>query len=343
MNVSAPSPHRIMRVGMGFQESRTLLAAVELGVFTELARGPADGEELRTRLGVDQRGARDFFDALVAMGFLERSDGRYRNAPDADAYLDRAKPAYREMGGLLEMANSRLYGIWGGLAEALRTGRAQDESKTEQPGADTFGALYADPERLAQFLASMTGVSHAANRQLAARFDWSGYRTVADLGTAQGDMAVQILLANPHLDGIGFDLPAVRPVFDDYVAEAGLSERLRFVGGDFFQDEFPSADVITMGHVLHNWDLAGKRLLLEKSWRALRPGGAVILYDSMIDDGRSENVFALMMSLNMMAVTDGGFGYTTAECQEWLRAAGFSRSWSQHLIGPDSIVVGIKE
>lgn len=340
MTRAQPTAEAIMRTGMGFQASKALLSAVELGVFTELAVRPAGLAELRDRLGLHPRGARDFLDALVALGFLRRVDDVYHNTEETAAHLDRAKPAYAHSGGMLDMANGRLYGIWADLTDSLRTGAAHDESAGGD--LDTYDALYADPVRLKQFLASMTGISHAANARIARRVPWRDHKTVADLGTAQGDLVVQVLLANPHLTGIGFDLPAAAPVFEEYAAENGLRDRLAFVGGDFFTDDFPRADVITFGHVLHNWDLDKKKVLLRKAWDALPEGGVVVVYDSLIDDDRSENAFALLMSLTMLVVTDGGFGYTAAECAGWMTEAGFSRSWSEHLIGPDSIVIGIK-
>ncbi|MER6051764.1 methyltransferase [Streptomyces sp. NPDC001793] len=341
MSQPGPTPDRILELGMAFQASKTLLSAVELGVFTELAKAPADGPALSGRLGLHPRAAQDFLDTLVALGLLRRVDGVYHNAADTDAFLDRDKPDYAHLGGLLEMANSRLYGIYHHLTDTLLTGRPHDESQAGE--LDTYDALYADPVRLKQFLASMTGISHTANRAIARQVPWRDYRTVADMGTAQGDLAVQVLLANPHLTGVGFDLPAAGPVFDEYVRGHGLKERLTFAGGDFFADDFPRADAFTFGHILHNWDLEKKRLLLKKAWQALPTGGAVVVYDSLIDDDRSENAFALLMSLTMRAVTDGGFGYTARECRAWMAEAGFGRTWSEHLVGPDSIVVGIKE
>jgi hypothetical protein len=338
--VSQPSPEQILQVGLGFQASKTLLSAIELGVFTELAARPADGPALAGRLGIHPRGTADFLDTLVSLGFLQREDGVYRNTPDTDAFLDRAKPSYVAAGNLLEMANGRLYGIWGDLTEALRTGSAQDESQASD--LDTYDALYDDQARLKQFLTSMTGVSHAANCAIARHDLWNRYKTVADMGTAQGDLVVQILLANAHLSGVGFDLPAAAPIVEEYVGANGLTDRLRFVGGDFFTDAFPEADVITFGHILHNWDLDQKKLLLRRAFEALPPGGSVIVYDSLIDDDRSDNTFALLMSLTMLSVTEGGFGYTAADCEGWLAEAGFTGITTEHVAGPDSIVVGVK-
>tara|TARA_B100000315_G_scaffold50934_1_gene45473 strand:+ start:3004 stop:3972 length:969 start_codon:yes stop_codon:yes gene_type:complete len=322
---------------MGFWGSKTLLSAAELGLFTVLADGAQDVEGLSQRLGLHQRGARDFFDSLVALGMLRREGRQYANTPEAGLYLDRAKPSY--IGGILEMANARLYGYWGSLTEALRTGRPQNEAKT---GGNAFDAIYKDPASLRGFLQAMTGVSMAANMAIAQKFSWSNYRSFIDVGTAQGGLAVQIALAQGHLSGGGFDLPVVAPIFEEYVASFGLARRLSFYPGDFFKDQLPETDVLLMGHVLHDWSVDEKRMLIAKAYDALNPAGALIVYDAVIDDGRSRNAFGLLMSLNMLIETQAGFDYTGADCQSWLRDAGFHDTYVEHLVGPDSMVVGIK-
>ena len=334
------SPEHILQVGLGFWASKTLLSAVEMEVFTELARKPEDLETLRGRLGLHPRSAHDFLDALTALGFLRRVDGKYSNTAATDLYLDKHKPTY--IGGLLEMANHRLYGHWNHLTEALRTGKQQNEAKDQDEAASPFEALYADPARLKGFLAAMTGISRGANLAIAQKVPWSRYRTFADVGTAQGDLAVQIALANPHLDGIGFDLAEVGPIFEDYVEQNGLSGRVRFLAGNFFEDPLPKADVVTMGHILHDWNLEEKKMLLGKAYAAISPGGAVVAYDSIIDDDRSQNAFGLTMSLNMLIETPGGFDYTGADCMGWMKEVGFRETHVEHLVGPDSMVVGIK-
>ena len=274
----------------------------------------------------------------MALGFLERQDGVYRNTPSTDLFLDREKPSY--LGGILEMANHRLYGFWGGLTEALRTGGLQNEAKGE--GVPFFEAIYADPARLREFLSAMTGLSHPANVAIAERFPWGGYASFVDVGTAQGDLAVQIALANPHLTGSGLDLPAVGPVFEDYVADHRLEGRLTFTPGDFFADPLPRADVVTMGHILHDWGLEQKRALIASAYDAVPDGGALVVYEAIIDDDRSQNAFGLLMSLNMLIETEGGFDYTAADCMGWMAEAGFTETRAEHLAGPDSMVIGIK-
>ena len=334
---TAPTPEHILQLGFAFWGSKTLLSAVELGLFTELAKGPLEAEALRTRLGLHPRSARDFFDALVALRMLDQRGARYANTPEADLYLDRNKPSY--VGGILEMANARLYPFWGALTEGLRSGQPQNEAKR---GENFFAALYADPARLEVFLRAMSGLSMPAARAIAKQFPWRDYRTFVDVGAAQGGVPVQVALAHAHLTGGGMDLPVVRPIFEAYVREQGLSNRLRFHPGDFFRDPLPSADVLIMGHILHDWNLEEKRELLAKAHAALPSGGALIIHESLIDDARKENAFGLLMSLNMLIETPGGFDFTGADCIGWLREAGFREMRVEHLIGPDSMVVGFK-
>ena len=331
------SPEKIMQTGMAFWASKTLLSAVEMELFTELAKRPGDLFDVQGRLGLHPRAARDFLDALVALGFLQRRDGLYHNSPDTDLFLDKAKPSY--MGGILEMSNHRLYPFWGSLTTALRTGEPQNESKG---GHDLFAAVYADPARLREFLRAMSGVSRGANMTIARKFPWAGYKTCADIGTAQGDLVTQIALAQPHLRGIGYDLPEVGPIFEDYVKANNVADRVSFGGGSFFTDDLPKADVLLFGHILHDWDLPTKKMLLTKAYAALPEGGAVVVYDAIIDDERSKNAFGLLMSLNMLVETPGGFDYSGADCIGWMKEAGFKECRVEHLVGPDSMVIGIK-
>ena len=337
MSSPALTPEHILQTGTAFWASKTLLSAVEMEVFTELAKHPEDLDTLTGRLGLHPRSSRDFLDTLVALGFLERQDGVYSNTQETDLFLDKRKPSY--IGGMLEIANQRLYPHWNNLTRALRTGQPQGEGG---PGDETFASLYADPKRLKGFLKAMTGISRGGNMAIAAKFPWAKYKTVADMGPAQGDLLAQIALKNPHLACVGFDLPEVGPVFEEYMEENGLQERVRFQGGSFFTDAMPKADVITMGHVLHDWNLEEKRLLIAKAYQALPEGGALIVFEALIDDDRRKNVFGLLMSLNMLIETPGGFDYSGSDCLGWMKEAGFRETRLEHLAGPDSMAVGIK-
>jgi hypothetical protein len=328
---------RIVDIAYAFWKSKALLSAVELGLFTELGDDPLEWQTLAPRLGLHPRDARDFFDALVSLELLDRdADGRYANRPDCAPYLDRNNPSY--IGGSLEHLNARLYPSWASLTQALRTGLPQSGVF----GNGGYAALYAENVESAAFLNGMTGGSLMPARALAASFPWRDYASVIDVGAAQGGTLVEIARAHPHLLGTGFDMPQVEPQFTGYVRRHGLSERLRFQAGDFLVDELPPADVLIMGRILHNWDLATRKMLLTKASRALLRQGALIVFDSLIDEARRENTKALLASLNMLIETAGGFEYTATECVSWMRQCGFSETRTVPLAGGQMAVIATR-
>jgi len=337
MQAPVVTPDRIVRLGLAFREAKALMSATELGVFTALAEGPLDPQALAKRIGIDERGARDFFDALVALGMLERDDdGSYANSPETDLYLDRRKPTY--IGGELEHFNAYVYPHWNLLTPALRTGKAQSGARA----TGHYSALYADHAALETLAKGMTGGSLPVAKSLAAKFPWRDYKTVIDVGTAQGCLPVQIAQAHAHITGGGLDLPPMKPHFESHVREYGLSDRLRFFPGDFLQDRLPGADVVVFGRILHNWDLVTKRMLLKKAYEVLPAGGALIVYERLIDDQRRTNAAALLASLNMLIMTAGGFDFTGADCVGWMRETGFRDMRVETLTSDQSMVVGIK-
>ena len=283
------------------------------------------------------RGARDLFDALVALGLLERDEsGRYANTRAAALYLDRKQPTY--IGGELEFADARQFGPWAQLTEALRSGRPQSGARAKVD----YVAYYSDAGTIENVIKGMTGGTVLAARALAQKFPWRDYQTIVDIGTAQGCLPVQVAAAHPHLVGGGFDLPPLRPYFEAYVNEHGFADRLTFMSGDFFRDPLPPSDVIVMGRVLHNWDLATKKMLLAKAYQALRPGGALIIYERLIDDERRVNASGLLASLNMLVMTAGGFDFSAADCTAWMTGAGFGDMLVEPLTSELSMVRGLK-
>jgi hypothetical protein len=180
------SPDHILQIGFGFWPSKTLLSAVELELFSLLADGPKTGPELQDSMGLHPRGTYDFLDTLVALGLLQRDGagetGKYANTPSTALFLVKQSPQY--VGGILEMANARLYRFWGDLTPALKTGKPQNEMK--ETGKSMFGALYADPVRLEQFMDAMSGISMGNFTTFAEKFDFSRYKTLADIGGAPG-------------------------------------------------------------------------------------------------------------------------------------------------------------
>ena len=331
------SPSPLFDMALAYRKSKTLLTAVELGLFSVVASQPLNARQLAERLDLHVRGAGDFFDALVALGLLVRDgDGRYGNGPSADQFLDRAKPDY--IVDVMHRASRRAYANWNNLPSALRTGKPQSGTF----GTDGYPALYEDPAALEAFVRAMSGSSLLVVKALARCLDWSRYTRIIDIGTAEGCVPVQLALAHPHLVGSGLDLPAVEPFFTSYVARHGLSERLRFCAGDFHSDPFPPAEVIVMGRVLHNWDFASKSMLLSKAYSSLPSGGSVIVWEMLIDDARRVNNEALLASLHMLIETATGHEATGADYIAWLKEAGFSDPHVQDLGCAYSAVIGFK-
>jgi len=319
----ALTPQRILEVGMGFWPAKVLLSAVELGVFSSLGASSKTPEELRALLGLHPRAVPDFPDALVALGFLERDgDGptaRYRNTPESAAFLDRRSPGY--VGGFLEMANARLYPFWGELSEALRTGKPQNELK--RTGTSMFEELYRDPARLEQFMDAMSGISAGNFTAFAEKFDFSAYRTLCDVGGATGQLSCLVAERHPHLRCTTLDLPVVMPIAERRIAARGLGDRVTARGIDFFTEPLPGADVITMGMILHDWNLEKKLHLIRAAYDALPAGGAFVAIEHLIDDARRENAFGLMMSLNMLIEFGDAFDFTGADFAAWCTQVGF--------------------
>jgi len=335
-------PGHIMETATGFFASKVLLTGVELDLFSTLGEDAMTAEELGGALELHPRGWYDFFDALLALGFLERDgdgpDGRYRNTPETGAFLDRASPDY--IGGLPEMLNDRLYGFWNHLGRALRTGEPQNEVR--QHGKPIFEALYSDAGKLSQFLEAMSGVQTGNFHELARKFDFSPYETVSDIGGALALLSRIVGTHHPHLRFTSFDLPAVEPHSREHVAEAGMTDRIEIVSGDFFVDDLPKADVVTMGNILHDWNLEKKRILIGKAYDALPEGGAFIAIENVIDDARRENALGLLSSLNMLIEVGDGFDYTGADFRDWCREAGFTSFELIPLTGPTSAAVAYK-
>lgn len=336
------NPSHIMQVGLGFFASKTLLSAVELGLFTELAKRSMTGAEIAGTLGLSPRAVPDLPDALVALGFLQRAgdgaDATYSNTAESGVFLDRNSAGY--IGGILEMANARLYRFWADLTDALRTGAPQNETK--HSGEPMFQKLYEAPERLEQFMNAMSGVSAGNFRAFARKFDFSRFRTLCDVGGATGQLSCMVAAAHPHMRCTSLDLPNVVPIAARRIMQEGLGDRVTAVGGDFFLDPVPKADVITMGMILHDWNLDRKKALIRKAYEALPDGGAFVVIEALIDDARRENAFGLLMSLNMLIEFGDAFDYSGADFATWCREAGFRRFEVIPLEGPSSAAVAYK-
>lgn len=328
-------PFDVMLIGWSFVRSKLLMSALEMNVFEELQKEPGTAGQLMARLGLHERGARDFLDALTALGLVERSGDVYRNAPAAAQHLIPGQQGY--VGGFLALTTEFMGAGWESLTDMLRTGKAHGQESGEVP----FARIFRDATLLRQFLSAMDALNTAIGRELTRRFDWSQYSSFADIGGARGNLAAQLLEAYPHLKGSVFDRAAMRAFAEELASARGVASRLTFYGGDFFTDELPEADVLIFGNVLHDCPVAARRELIQRAHDVITPGGAVIVYDPMIDDERV-NADNLLLSLSMMLQSPAGNEYMPAECRDWMRAAGLEDAGLISLPARATAVVGRK-
>ena len=233
-----------------------------------------------------------------------------------------------------------MYGFFNDLEEGLKTGLPQNESKAD--GKPVFESLYSDKARLTEFIGAMAGVQMGNFIAFSNKFDFNGFHSLCDIGGAGGLLSAQVTMNNPGVKCTSFDLPQVAEIARTNMLHMGLHEQVCIASGDFFKDDFPKADVITMGNILHDWGLEDKKMLIKKAYDALPNGGAFVVIENIIDDDRSKNTFGLLMSLNMLIETPGGFDYTAADIKEWVEDAGFSETSLIPLTGPTSAFVAIK-
>jgi len=340
--VTQADPSKILQVGMAYWSSKTVLTAVNLKLFTHLASGELSGQEIKTQCGLHERSLYDFLDALVALGFLKRrglkENAMYSNADDTNFFLDNKKPSY--IGGMLEMCNNRSYRFWNDLEEGLKTGKPQNESKTS--GKPVFEAIYSSQEKIQEFLKAMGGIQMGNFIAFSKTFDFSNYKTLCDIGGAGGFLSAQVALNNDHMKCVSFDLPQVSPIATENINKMGLTDKVCVQSGDFFNEEFPKADIITMGNILHDWGTKDKKGLIKKAYDALPSGGTLVAIENIIDNDRRQNAFGLLMSLNMMMETEEGFDYTGDDFDQWAKECGFKETAVMPLVGPSSAAIAIK-
>ena len=341
---SHPSPENIMKIGSGFWASKILLTAVNFGLFTKIAeknRMPAAEIKSVLKLQCTDRHLFDFLDTLTCLGFLDREgileNALYSNTIDTNVFLDKNKPSY--IGGILEMMNNRLYQFWGNLEEGLVSGLPQNEAKT---GQDFFGLIYQDPNKLNGFVNAMSGIQMGNFMAFAQNFNFSKYKTLTDVGGSAGLLSVMVAKHQPHMNCITYDLPPIEPIANNTIQQFQLGARVKAQSGDFFLDALPEADVVVMGNILHDWDEESKLALLKKAYEVLPEGGAFVAIENVIDDERKQNVFGMMMSLNMLIETGKGFDYTFADFNRWADNVGFKSTSLLPLAGPASAAIAYK-
>lgn len=342
MRIAQSGLRKIIDIGFAFQQAKVLLSALEFDLFTILGQGGMTGEQIREKLELHPRGLWDFLDCLLSMGILEREgEGEkaiYRNSQEAALYLNRQSPYYA--GGILELANSRLYNLWGDLADALKNGKPQNEILYE--GKTYYENIYSDPNLAEEFANAMAGASGENYRLLSQKFNFSKYNSLCDIGGSTGLLSICVAKSHKNINCTSFDLEAMEIIAKKNVKRHGLEERIKIVSGDFLNDSLPKAEVITMGMILHNWNLETKKNLIRTVYEALPGNGVFIVIEMMIDDERRECCAGFLQSLNMLLEFGEAFDFTIQELKDWCNEIGFKRYDVINLNGPFSAVIAYK-
>ncbi len=293
-----------------FRRSKTMFAAVELGIFDD--QRPKDCKELERLL-----------DACVALKLLVKRDGKYVNTPEADKYLRSDSPD--TMTGYIRYSNSALYPMWGHLEDAVREGSNRWKQTFNLDGG-IFAHFFRTEEAKREFMKGMHGFGRLSSPAVVAAFDLSRFHRLIDLGGGTGHLTEAARARYPNLEAAVFDLPAVAEMFHGTIA------------GDFFTDPLPPADLYSLGQILHDWTEEKIRVLLAKIHAALPLGGGLLIAERLLGE---DTVPAHMQSLNMLICTEGR-ERTASQYEALLREAGFSKIDSRRTGTPRDAVLAIK-
>ena len=318
-DVSIPDPAIVLDLIEAFRRSKTMFAAVELGVFDAL-ESPKRLDELTSELRCDRTALMTLLDSCVSFGLLSRSEERYLNTPVAATYLTQDSP--RRMTGYIHYSNSVMWKMWANLEDAIREGSNRWKQTFDLDGP-IFSHFFRTDEAMQEFLMGMHGFGMITSPHVVNAFDLTRFKVIADLGGATGHLAIAACQRYSQLRGIVFDLPHALELAKSMVQKSGVSDRMEVLGGDFFQDTLPKADLYALGRIVHDWSEPKIRTLLRRIFDALPDGGGLLVGEKIIWEDRTGPRWALMQSLNMIVCTEGR-ERTLAEYASLLQDAGFS-------------------
>ena len=321
-------------LGLGFMAARTMHVALEFRLFTHLADNPATLAEIAPKLGLSERAATRLLQACAALGLVHVADGTYRNVPVVDKYLVEGRPTY--IGSYVQMFDDLVYHRWGQMSTALRNDRPVDD--LDHP----YRYFDEEAEDAQTFLAAQHSGSTSLGYALARRFDFTPFRCVLDLGGGAGTYAIELVRHYPHLQAIVFDFPQVCPIADEAVRQAGLTDRIRTVAGDYERDPLPAGpDVVLWSGNLHASSPQRCAHILHKLRELLPAHGAVLIHDYLLDDTGTGPLIPALLALHLTLVSDDGQVYSGKELQTLLAQAGFPDvSVQPFLPGHSGLVIG---
>jgi acetylserotonin N-methyltransferase len=338
-NSPLPNPAIVLDLLEAFRRSKTMFAAVTLGVFDALESGQKSTAALAARFSADPDALGRLLDACVGLGLLERAGDAYANTPVASTYLTSTSP--NRFTGYLAFTDQVLWGLWAHLGDAIREGTSRWKQVYGTEGG-VFSQIFRTPEVRREFLMGMHGYGLVSSPEVVAAFDLSRFRHLADLGGATGHLAVAACLEYPGMQATLFDLPEVVPLAQELIGQTEVAGRVATVAGDFFTDALPAADLYALGRILHDWTEEKILRLLRRIHESLPAGGGLLIAEKLIAEDRSGPVWAHMQSLNMLLVTEGK-ERTLSEYTDLLKRSGFAKVEGRYTTAPVDAVLAIKE
>ncbi|MEW6187951.1 MAG: methyltransferase [Thermodesulfobacteriota bacterium] len=302
---------KVMAEARNFMMSRVILTAAELDLFTRLSKGPASAEALAKDLDLDLKGLTRLLDALVVAGLLAKEEGVYRNT-DQGVFLTAGHP---ETALPMVLHMNTLWSTWSVLTEVVRKGQGKQQIKA---------GIRFDEKAMTAFIGAMHVGARGMAAQIAETVDLSPYKKVLDVGGASGTYTIAFLRENPNLRAVLFDQKNVIPIARERLQQEGLETRVDLVPGDFYKDELPGGcDLALLSAIIHQNSPDENLMLFQKVFRALAPGGVILIRDHIMDESRTRPPAGAVFALNMLVNTGGGDTYTLSEVKTGLEKAGF--------------------
>jgi hypothetical protein len=314
-----PLPFQLSRMITSYWVPQSIHAAAELGVADVLAAGPKQSRDVAREVEADPDAVRRLLRALVALELCTVTpDGAYELTPLGACLRRDSKDSIRAWA--LMLGSERHWRAWGRLVECIKTGR----SVPDLDGRDTWAEPEGDPAAWHEFNQSMVQLTRHIAGAVAVSYDFSGFRTVADVGGGFGALLPPILKANPGLRGVVFDLPRCRDGARALAEKTHIADRCTFVGGDFFTDALPPADAYLVKSVIHDWDDERSLTLLRNIRAAMTPEARLLVVEPIVPERPGATPFDAMLAhtdLNMLVVT-GGRERTEADFRALIERAG---------------------
>jgi acetylserotonin O-methyltransferase len=338
-DITVPDPAVVLDLMEAFRRSKTMFAAVKLGVFDALKSGPKSLAALAEELKLNSDALERLLGACVSLQLLTKSGDHFENTPVAATYLTKSSP--HRLNGYISYSNEVMWKLWANLEDAIREGTHRWQQAFGWEGA-IFSHLFRDENAKREFLMGMHGYGMINSPQIVGAFDLSRFKTFCDLGGATGHMAIEACKRYPDMRAIVFDLPEAVPLAKEIVGASPVADRIQIVAGDFFVDQLPVCDLVGVGRILHDWTETKINKLLERIYENLPSGGGLLIAEKLLWEDKTGPRWAQMQNLNMLTCTEGK-ERTLGEYEALLTKAGFIEITGCRLPVPGDAILATKK